>query len=77
MSLSFSVGQPIHQMTLQHHIAWVYLYSFQGRQLKFMAPGEESIVMFALADKDAYVYCDRPVCKGHDCKFNCKRVFCV
>lgn len=76
-SLSVSVGQPAHPMTHQHHIVWVYLYTFQGGQLKFMTPGEESTVMFALADKDAYVYCDRAVCKGHDCKFNCKRDFCV
>lgn len=76
-SLSVTVGQPVHPMTLPHHIAWVYLHTFQGGQLKFMAPGEESTVMFALADKDAYVYCDRAICKGRDCKFNCKRGFCV
>lgn len=76
-SLSVTVGQPAHPMTLQHHIAWMYLHTFQGGQLKFMVPGEESTAMFALADKDAYVYCDRAVCKGRDCKFNCKRGFCV
>lgn len=76
-SLTVSVGQPAHPMTPEHYIAWIYLYSFQGGQLKCLSPGESSTATFALAEQDAYVYCDRPICKGRDCKFNCKRGFSV
>lgn len=74
-ALAVSVGEPPHPMTPEHHLEWIYLYTFQGGQLKFLAPGEPAAATFALAEKDAYVYCDRPVCKGSRCKFNCKRGF--
>jgi len=71
------VGEKLHPTTQKHHIEWIYLHTFQGGQLKFLKAGEEPVVIFSLAGEDAYVYCDRPVCKvgvGH-CMFNCKHGF--
>lgn len=76
-SLTINIGEPAHPMQPEHHISWIYLYSFQGGQLKCLAPDDSSTVTFALAEKDAYVYCDRAICKGSHCKFNCKRGFSV
>ncbi|WP_192458181.1 desulfoferrodoxin family protein [Musicola keenii] len=73
--LSVTVGEPLHPMAVEHHLEWIYLYTFQGGQLKFLKPGGKPGATFSLADDDAYVYCDRPVCKGSRCKFNCKRGF--
>ena len=58
-----------------HRIAWIYLYTYQGGQMKFLPPGARPVAQFALADEDAYVYCDRPVCRmGREhCQFECKR----
>lgn len=74
-TLSVNVGSSPHPMTQEHHLTWIYIYTFQGGQFKFLQPGDMPEATFALAEKDAYVYCDRPVCKGSKCKFNCKRGF--
>lgn len=74
-ALSVTVGLPPHPMENDHHLEWIYLYTFQGGQIKFIAPGDRAAAIFSLAEKDAYVYCDRTICKGSQCKFNCKRGF--
>ncbi|TKI06610.1 desulfoferrodoxin [Martelella alba] len=76
-ALTVSVGETPHPTEAAHRILWLYLYTFQGGQLKFLSPGEPANVTFPLAGKDAYVYCDRRICKGRRCKFNCKRGFRV
>jgi superoxide reductase len=70
-----TIGEPLHEMLANHHIEWVYLYSFQGGQVKFISHQKQAQITFALSDEDAYVYCDREVCRGSRCKFNCKRGF--
>lgn len=69
------VGRIPHPMTHEHHIEWFYFYTFQGGQLKYLAQEKPPEAIFAMADEDAFVYCDRKVCKmGHDhCQFQCKR----
>lgn len=54
---------------------WVYLYTFQGGQLKYLLPNERRSVVFSLAEYDAYVYCDREICRmgKEHCQFQCKR----
>lgn len=69
------IGEKMHPMTDDHHIEWVYLYTFQGGQLKFLKPTQAPSVIFALAEEDAYVYCDKLNCEK--CKFNCKHGFTV
>lgn len=70
-----SIGRIPHPMTREHHIEWVYFYTFQGGQLKYLAQEKPPEAIFAMADEDAFVYCDRKVCKmGNDqCQFQCKR----
>ncbi|HFZ8993977.1 TPA: desulfoferrodoxin family protein [Citrobacter freundii] len=74
-TLSVTVGTPPHPMEPDHHLEWIFVYTFQGGQFKFLQPNALPEATFALAGEDAYVYCDRPVCKGRQCKFNCKRGF--
>lgn len=74
-TLTVNVGATPHPMTEDHRLLWIYVYTFEGGQFKFLKPGDLPEATFALAGKDAYVYCDRPVCKGSRCKFNCKRGF--
>lgn len=64
-----------HPMADGHRIEWMYLRTFQGGQLKFLPAGTRSIAHFSLADDDAYVYCDRDICRmGREhCQFACKR----
>lgn len=74
-AILITVGDPPHPMAAEHAVEWIYLYTFEGGQIKFMAGVDRPTATFALADADAYVYCDRPVCRGSRCKFNCKRGF--
>jgi len=74
-TLTVNVGASPHPMEESHHLDWIYLYTFEGGQFKFLRPTDLPEARFALAGNDAYVYCDRPVCKGSKCKFNCKRGF--
>lgn len=53
---------------------WIYLRTFTGGQLKYVVPSKHSIV-FALADTDAYCYCDEDPCL--ECTFRCKRDFAI
>ena len=52
-------------------IQWIALKTFTGSQLKYVLPKKRSPLLFALADEDAYVYCDKDVCL--ECTFMCKR----
>lgn len=52
---------------------WVYLKTFTGGQIKYLYKKNKNHVIFALADEDAYVYCDEDPCL--ECIFRCKRGF--
>ncbi|KNZ43153.1 hypothetical protein [Acetobacterium bakii] len=52
---------------------WIYLKTFTGGQLKYVKNSEKSSFIFALADEDAYVYCNEDPCL--ECTFRCKRGF--
>lgn len=53
-------------------VKWIYLRTFTGGQIKYVNKNKKSFV-FALADEDAYVYCDESPCL--ECTFRCKRGF--
>ena len=56
------VGSVEHPMTEEHHIAWIYLETEQGGQLKKLAVGSKPEAEFALAGGDkvvgVYEYCN-------------------
>lgn len=54
-------------------LQWAALKTFTGMQLKYVTPKKRSPLIFALADEDAYVYCDESPCL--ECIFMCKRGF--
>lgn len=54
---------------------WIALKTFTGMQLKYVLPGKRPPLVFALADEDAYAYCDEDPCIG--CTFHCKRGFAI
>lgn len=54
-------------------LRWVMLKTFTGLQVKYPLPGKRPPLVFALADEDAYVYCDEPTCQ--ECTFRCKQGF--
>lgn len=54
---------------------WVALKTFTGMQTKYILPKKPNSVLFALAEDDAYVYCDKDPCL--ECIFMCKRGFVV
>lgn len=54
-------------------VKWVYLKTFTGGQLKYVTNRKKDSFVFALADEDAYVYCDEDPCL--ECTFRCKRGF--
>ena len=74
-AVRITVDGGLHPMEDGHRIEWVYLRTFQGGQLKYLPEKGRSIASFAFADEDAYVYCDREVCRmGREhCQFECKR----
>lgn len=55
------------------HLRWVALKTFTGVQVKYVQPGKFPPIVFAFADEDAYVYCDRAACV--ECSFRCKSGF--
>lgn len=57
----------------RYDIAWAALKTFTGTQMKYVLPGKRPPLLFALADEDAYVYCDESPCL--ECTFMCKRGF--
>ncbi|MBU4438686.1 MAG: hypothetical protein KJ779_03880 [Firmicutes bacterium] len=54
-------------------IEWIYLKTFTGGQVKYVTNPLKTSFIFALADEDAYVYCDEDPCL--ECTFRCKRGF--
>lgn len=58
-----------------YRITWVALKSFTGFQVKYPLPGKRPPLTFALADEDAYSYCDEPRCR--ECTFRCKQGFAI
>lgn len=56
----------------QHDLDWIALLTFTGCQITYLRPDKSGYV-FALADDDAYVYCDKDPCE--ECVFKCKNGF--
>lgn len=54
---------------------WVWLHTFSGGQLKFIPKQKSPSVVFALAEEDAYAYCDEDPCL--ECVFRCKSGFAL
>ena len=54
---------------------WIYMKTFVGGYLKYIADNKKSPMVFALADTDAFCYCDRDPCV--ECTFRCKRGFII
>ena len=54
---------------------WIYLKTFTGGYLKYVMKEKRSPMVFALADTDAFCYCDEDPCL--ECVFRCKRGFAV
>lgn len=54
---------------------WVLLKTFTGSYIRYLVPGKKAPMTFALADEDAYVYCDKKICER--CTFRCKLGFVV
>lgn len=52
---------------------WIYLKTFTGGYLKYVSASKRSPMVFALADTDAFAYCDEDPCL--ECVFRCKRGF--
>lgn len=52
---------------------WIYLKTFTGGYLKYIGEGKRPPLVFALADTDAFAYCDEDPCL--ECVFRCKRGF--
>jgi len=54
---------------------WMYLKTFTGGYLKYIRAAKRSPLVFALADTDAFAYCDEDPCL--ECVFRCKRGFVI
>ena len=54
---------------------WIYLKTFTGGYLKYIGDAKRSPLVFALADTDAFAYCDEDPCL--ECVFRCKRGFVI
>ena len=57
------------------HPEWIYLKTFTGGYLKYVRDTKRSPMVFALADTDAFAYCDEDPCL--ECVFRCKRGFII
>lgn len=55
--------------------AWILLKTYTGSYIRYLTPKKKAPMIFALADEDAYVYCDKKVCER--CTFRCKLGFSV
>lgn len=69
------VAEGLHPMNEEHYIEWIFLRTFQGGQMKYLPFKGESATLFSMANEDAYVFCDREVCRmgWEHCLFQCKR----
>ncbi len=54
---------------------WLLLKTFTGSYIRYVTHQKQAPMIFALADEDAYVYCDKAVCER--CTFRCKRGFAI
>lgn len=61
--------------SLKAHPEWIYLKTFTGGYLKYVTSEKRPPVVFALADTDAFAYCDEDPCL--ECVFRCKRGFTI
>lgn len=56
------VGEVHHPMLEAHYIEWVSLQTREGNQRKFLKPGQEPVVTFAITEGDeveaVYAYCN-------------------
>ena len=56
------VGEVHHPMLDAHYIEWVSLQTREGNQRKFLKPGQEPVVTFAITEGDeveaVYAYCN-------------------
>ncbi len=57
------------------HPEWIYLKTFTGGDLKYVSSEKRPPMVFALADTDAFAYCDEDPCL--ECVFRCKRGFII
>lgn len=69
VKVSWTVRDPAYQPE------WVYLKTFTGGYLKYIRDTKRSPLVFALADTDAFAYCDEDPCL--ECVFRCKRGFVI
>ena len=56
-------------------LEWACLKTFTGMQLKYAMPGKRRRLVFALADEDAFAYCNKEPCE--ECGFRCKSGFAL
>lgn len=61
--------------TTPYALSWVALKTFTGMQLKYLLPKKRSPLVFALADEDAFAYCNKIPCE--ECAFRCKSGFAI
>ncbi len=59
--------------TSEHPVEWVLMKTFTGTQMKYALPKKRNRMVFALADEDAFVYCNKEPCV--ECGFRCKNGF--
>lgn len=70
-----SKDSPLYEKPLNIKPEWIYLKTFTGGCLKYVAETKRPPVVFALADTDAFAYCDEDPCL--ECVFRCKRGFVI
>lgn len=60
--VTVAVGSVAHPMLEEHHIAWVYLKTNVGGQIKYLKVGAEPVAVFQLSDGEkaeaAFEYCN-------------------
>ncbi len=56
-----------------YSLTWICLKTFTGMQIKYLTPKKRPPLIFALADEDAFAYCDKMPCE--ECAFRCKSGF--
>ncbi len=60
--VAVTVGSVAHPMLPEHHIAWIYLQTNQGSQIKYLEVGTEPKAVFALSEGEtvtaAFEYCN-------------------
>ncbi|MEL7655869.1 MAG: desulfoferrodoxin family protein [Bacillota bacterium] len=60
--VTVTVGSAAHPMLPEHHIAWIYLQTSAGGQIKYLEVGKEPKASFALSEGEtpltAFEYCN-------------------